>query len=43
MIFFPEYDAGASSSKHTWKTSQHPSVPFEIILNYKVGVSCKTF
>jgi hypothetical protein len=44
MIFFPEeYDAGALSPKHTWKTTQRPNMPFEIILNFKVGVSCKSF
>jgi hypothetical protein len=40
--FFPEeYDAGASSSTCKWRTTQRPSTHFEVILNFKDGISYK--
>jgi hypothetical protein len=41
-FFCPEaYDVGALSSKHKWKITQHPSMNFEVFLNFKVGISIK--
>jgi hypothetical protein len=40
MNFCPEeYDAGASSSKREWKTTQHTSMHFEVIFEFKKVIS----
>jgi hypothetical protein len=42
MNFCPEeYDVGASSSTCKWRKTQYPSVHFEMILNFKDGISRK--
>jgi hypothetical protein len=40
-ICLEEYVARASSSTCKWRTTQHPSMHFEVILNFKDGVSYK--
>jgi hypothetical protein len=40
MNFFPkEYDVGAFSTKCKRKTTQHSSVHFEVIFEFKKGIS----